>query len=584
MIANPYRVFRQLSRPRIALPTGLTSTLGSVGQWLSEWPRARIARKIIIPYAFLALVLGAIVTYLATQMVTGNLTERFDNQLVQASRSAADAVARNEVEHLEMVRAVAFTRGLPEATLAKDSAAIGELVSGQLANSSLERLEVLSADGQRLKSLERAPGDAIAYREIADADKPAEWPIVRAVLADTGEDLGRKHSGIVTTASGAYLLAATPIVVDGAVAGVVLAGTSVPTLLREAKSQAMVDVTLYDLDGGVLGTTMTPESTGDAPGLALDAENAGTLGSSDAVLRDHTRVSGRDYDFAISGLRLNSEVIALYSVALPSDFIFTAASTTRWQLGLIFGLGMAAVLGIGFFLSRSVTRPLQALASTADAVSQGDFTARTTVSSIDESSQLARSINRMTDRLEGQYLGTLRVLASAVVAKDSVTLGHSIRVGQLAARIGRELGLDERTISYLEVGGYLHDVGGIGIRSAKLRDDVMSADEHALVEGHPHLELTVVEASIAEKLREVPNTDDLFGDPTPQGNSLNAVVSRIVSVADMFDALTRPPRPHQSLSIDDALRVVRDQAGVALHFGTVEKLAQILSHSESGYR
>jgi HD-GYP domain-containing protein (c-di-GMP phosphodiesterase class II) len=243
---------------------------------------------------------------------------------------------------------------------------------------------------------------------------------------------------------------------------------------------------------------------------------------------------------------------------------------------------MAAVIIIGLFLSRSVTKPLEELAATADAISHGNFTARTSVTSIDESGRLAQSINRMTDRLEGQYLGTLRVLASAVATKDSVTLGHSIRVGQLAANLGRELGLDERTVAYLEVGGYLHDVAGIGIRNTRLRQEAMSADESILVDSHPHLEFTVVEASIAEKLRAIPATDDLFGDPGAPG--LNAVVSRIVSVADIFDALTRAPDPHQALSIDDTLRVIRDQAGVALHFGTVEKLAQVVSRSEAGYR
>ena len=79
---------------------------------LMTWPLNHIRWKIVLPYAFLTVVLAVAGSYMATQVVTGSLAERFDNQLTEAGRVVADSVVRKEREHLETVRAVAFTEGV----------------------------------------------------------------------------------------------------------------------------------------------------------------------------------------------------------------------------------------------------------------------------------------------------------------------------------------------------------------------------------------------------------------------------------------------------------------------------------------
>ena len=89
------------------------------------WPFRHIRWKIVLPYAFLTVVLATAGSYVATHLVTGSLSERFDNQLAEAGRVVADAVVRKERDHLETVRAVAYTEGVPEAIRAADRAAVG---------------------------------------------------------------------------------------------------------------------------------------------------------------------------------------------------------------------------------------------------------------------------------------------------------------------------------------------------------------------------------------------------------------------------------------------------------------------------
>src|SRR4030042_7105814 len=78
------------------------------------FPKRHIRWKTLLPYVFLSPILASVATYLVTRLVTGSLAERFDNQLVEAGRVTADDVVRKEREHLETVRAVAFTEGVAE--------------------------------------------------------------------------------------------------------------------------------------------------------------------------------------------------------------------------------------------------------------------------------------------------------------------------------------------------------------------------------------------------------------------------------------------------------------------------------------
>lgn len=115
------------------------------------WPLHHIRWKIVLPYAFLTVVLAVTGSYLATKMVTSSLAERFENQLTEAGRVVADSVVRKEREHLETVRAVAFTEGVAGAVRAGDAGRIVELVGPIAGNAAVERLEILNSQGQRLE-------------------------------------------------------------------------------------------------------------------------------------------------------------------------------------------------------------------------------------------------------------------------------------------------------------------------------------------------------------------------------------------------------------------------------------------------
>jgi putative nucleotidyltransferase with HDIG domain len=156
---------------------------------------------------------------------------------------------------------------------------------------------------------------------------------------------------------------------------------------------------------------------------------------------------------------------------------------------------MAAALGIGLYLTHQLTKPILRLVRTARIVASGDLTVRSGVKSGDEIGILATSFDEMTNKLQRQHLSTIRALTSAIDARDPYTMGHSVRVGQLAMMLGRQLGMEDKRLARLEVGGYLHDIGKIGIRDAVLlKPGRLTPEERTIIEDHPRIGLSILEA------------------------------------------------------------------------------------------
>ena len=143
-------------------------------------------------------------------------------------------------------------------------------------------------------------------------------------------------------------------------------------------------------------------------------------------------------------------------------------------------------------------------------------------------------------------------MAEALYAKDAYTLGHSARVGFYAELIARTIGLDERDIREVRLGGQLHDIGKIGVKDTVLqKDSGLAGDEESHLRQHP----LIGEQILAPLLRLHPTVlaivrwhherYDGHGFPDGLGGSLIPLGSRIVAIADAFDAMTSR-RPYRS--------------------------------------
>ena len=566
--------------------TGRFSLLSAI-----QWPLNHIRWKIILPYSFLTVILAGVGAYLATNIVTGSLEERFANQLAEAGRVTADAVVETEREHLASVRAISFTEGVDSAIVGDDELALQTIVRPIAVNDGVERVEVLDAAGERLFAEELVNAATLEYAPIQDADEPATWPIVSRILAGETDATGDKFAQVVQAESGFVLCTAGPVYDGDNVVGVVLVGTTLETFVAEVKSGALADVTVYDLDGVAIASTFALASGTLASEAPLEpSETALTETLTGVTLRENRDLFGRGYDLVYGRLRVRDQVVGLYSVALPTDFIFDAGSTTRLQVMILFGIGMAGVIAIGFFITHRLTSPILRLVATARKVSSGDLTVRSGIKGRDEIGVLASTFDQMTDRLQRQHLSTIRALTSAIDARDPFTSGHSLRVGQLAIMLGREHDLSERVLAQLEIGGYLHDIGKIGIRdSILLKPGRLTEEERSNIEDHPRIGLSILDP--VELPREVlefveSHHERLDGSGYPRGLKDEEVttVMRIASVADVYDAITSDRPYREPMPPRDALKFLRSQAPRHMDLGVVLALDRILEEWEERRR
>jgi putative nucleotidyltransferase with HDIG domain len=392
-----------------------------------------------------------------------------------------------------------------------------------------------------------------------ETDRSA-WTIVQSVLAGQSDDLGDKFAQIVETPQGYALYTAGPLRDGERLTGVVLVASMLDSFLPVAKGEALADITVYGFDGDVLSSTFSGAGSEEVDltpaASALDA-------ASESAVREHKTLSGRDFDLLYGELRIRNDVVGIYSVGLPSSFIISAGATTRWQMGLLFAGGMVAILVIGWFVARGLTRPLLRLVQVATRVTAGDLTARSHIKSVDEVGVLASSFDRMTERVQRQHLQTIRALTSAIDARDPYTLGHSVRVGQLAVMLGEAFDMKESDLQHLEIGGYLHDIGKIGVRdNVLLKPGALTPEERKMIEMHPKIGLDILApvelaSEVIEFVAGHHEKLDGSGYPDHKQRTEISMIARIASVADIYDALTTD-RPYRgAMTPSAALSVLR---------------------------
>jgi len=136
-------------------------------------------------------------------------------------------------------------------------------------------------------------------------------------------------------------------------------------------------------------------------------------------------------------------------------------------------------------------------------------------------------------------------LIRALEARDPYTLGHSLRVAQLAAKIGAELGLTVRAQAELRCAGELHDIGKIGIEDALLKSDgALSAEEYRRVCDHCVIGERILEPLFRDRpvitgvARWHHERFDGTGYPDRLKGEKIPLPARIVAVADAYDAMT----------------------------------------------
>jgi len=168
-------------------------------------------------------------------------------------------------------------------------------------------------------------------------------------------------------------------------------------------------------------------------------------------------------------------------------------------------------------------------------------------------------MKRYTDALEDAE-NVIVALARTVDARDPYTQRHSERVAHYGGLLAVAVGLEGTDLTAIRRGGLFHDIGKIAVRDAVLlKPGRLTAEEFDEVKRHPAEGRQLLQGmrSLAYALDVVTyHHERLDGSGYPEGlrGETIPLTARVITIADIYDALTTP-RPYRgALSRDDALR------------------------------
>ena len=365
---------------------------------------ASLRAKLIIPYVILTLLIAMVGVFVITRLVTSSLSERFTNQLLEASRVAGDGIVRKERTHLEDLRLMAFTDGVPEALVARDSQALQDLLFPIALNSGIQATTVVDMTGTEIITLARHPSSGEYI--ISEGGDFSNFKIVSDILKDDQDGIGDKYAGLLVTSFGPYLFTSAPVRdANGDLLGVLLAGTSLDTLLSDMKNQSLADVILLNNEGKLVSTTFVEPETGFGP-VEI---NPGLINETKQSITLDFDLYGRDYKSTYAPLVIRSVETGILGVALPSNFILTTMATSRTTFSLIFSAGTLATIVVGYLLAQSIAKPILRLRAVSQAVAAGDLNQDTGLRGSDEIGELAGAFDIMTLRLRDRTAEAARL-------------------------------------------------------------------------------------------------------------------------------------------------------------------------------
>ncbi|HHO77026.1 MAG TPA: response regulator [Deltaproteobacteria bacterium] len=195
----------------------------------------------------------------------------------------------------------------------------------------------------------------------------------------------------------------------------------------------------------------------------------------------------------------------------------------------------------------------------------------------DKEGKIQYLLDRCAERMEnvalyeGLYenmLSTLNSMAKILDARDPHTSQHSTRVTMLSAAMGNALGLNEDERDVLYIAASLHDIGKVGIPdNILLKPQGLTEEEFAIIKKHPDIGADILKqippmARESEIIRH--HHEHYNGKGYPSGLKAGDIpyLSRIISLADAFDAMTSDRPYRKGMSVEMAIEEIQRCKGI----------------------
>lgn len=185
----------------------------------------------------------------------------------------------------------------------------------------------------------------------------------------------------------------------------------------------------------------------------------------------------------------------------------------------------------------------------------------------------------------GDTEAILFALGQVVEQRDKHTAGHCERLAFVSMAMGTAMGLDRKDLLALYRGGYLHDIGKVGIPDSILfKPGKLTALEWVVMRSHPDRGAEICRhlkslASVLPLIRHHHERWDGTGYPAGLRGEQIPLLARVLQTVDIYDALTNP-RPYKpAFSPRKALRIMQEETDRGWRDPEIVKLFFVLHDS-----
>ncbi len=191
--------------------------------------------------------------------------------------------------------------------------------------------------------------------------------------------------------------------------------------------------------------------------------------------------------------------------------------------------------------------------------------------------------------MEKALLKSLLILADIIEARDPYTGGHVWRVSQFAKLLAVKAGLTETEALQISLGGYLHDLGKIGISdSILLKPDTLTDQEFDTIKTHPLIGMKLItehplSSLVCKPILEHHERPDGNGYPNGLSGDQISLQSRIVGIADALDAMTSTRSYRKGLPQELALALIEQGMGTQFDSSLVEHISDLGDAGDLGH-
>lgn len=285
----------------------------------------------------------------------------------------------------------------------------------------------------------------------------------------------------------------------------------------------------------------------------------------------------------------NGNVVAVLGVDMMADDVSQLKHDIylRTIFVLLAGLVISALLG--FFISGRITRPVKELVEGIRHIAAQDLDYKVDIKGTDEMASLGKAFNGMAyslfeykEQLRDYFHRIIQSLVRMLEAKDKYTSGHSERVAEYAADIGRAMGLSEERVELLKKAAQIHDIGKLAIDEGILnKKEKLTEEEWRVIKEHPAIGGEILRpALLDEEVMSVVSSHHERYDGTGypgrlKGDHIN-LLAQIISVADSYDAMTSPRAYRNLMSKEKALDELEKGSGAQFNPEVVKKFIEII--------